>query len=948
MRTGHLKKFFAVLLFAACATCSTSQLVGDKGPGSGDSSDEDFPFVDLSVRISASDSADVTLSLGPSSGSASAVATEVEAMLGCKLGPSNIDDEIIYFHSASCRLSAAKSGMLHVKTLSLLRLTQASKNFGAQSLSLRVTLPESEASEILPPAPQPKFATGKLPEKVRKELAATSAYVWTDLGAVPPEIRIQYGYRQAAALRAAVVLIGFLLLPLIVVSWLGRRALSAPSERAPTVWFSYMRYLGWTLNLSLVGWLGIVESLRCDDLLKFVFSTQRPGYAWLPLAALELLKWCTPVAFWIACLVLSKPVQEKLRRVSWTQRELALQALYSFCAAFVPLAMWIGALLSVTSGAYRTALLLFVGALFVKLLAAGKLAKLLGMQPQALTSGDLRDVAFAVAGRLGVKLQQIYLIPSGKGRMANAFARTGNTIAFTDYLLSQMTKREVNFVIAHELTHLQKKHANKLASILAGVAVGLGFAVASLGSFLQFPTFFIYSFTVLASTVITYTFTRRFEYEADAGAVAATGDPQAAICALFKLAELNLHPLQWSRWSEKWVTHPSMMRRVKAIATRAQIPEVSIPDIAARGVEPALHYAIPDGSQISGKVLSTVNRTRSLRSAVFVLLGVALFPPAIGAFAVRVWPVLAPHWLLVYSLSFVAALALHLLTSNSMPAWMLRPLLERMRNKLETGGAVQIEAWGGISVGLSPADRPRVYEGLTHWDLGFLFLRSDRICYVGEETGFALRFDQVTDLRLGPGSPAWIRNRRIYIAWKDEERHANGVFSIAAASAETATRLTARTTDLFQQLNRWRAARAASRPLPEALAKLGAPQFREVTSHAPGDSLKGKKFTNEMILTALFAAVVATLFGLPFHLLLYVNSLGLGERARFTGPGAGWFVVAAALAVRLFQIAPILFDKEGPAIASATNSVGVPQATRTVNPAVPQSSYSGAAILEKK
>src|SRR5256885_8192889 len=106
MRTGHLKKFFAVLLFAACATCSTSQLVGDKGPGSGDSSDEDFPFVDLSVRISASDSADVTLSLGPSSGSASAVATEVEAMLGCKLGPSNIDDEIIYFHSASCRLSA--------------------------------------------------------------------------------------------------------------------------------------------------------------------------------------------------------------------------------------------------------------------------------------------------------------------------------------------------------------------------------------------------------------------------------------------------------------------------------------------------------------------------------------------------------------------------------------------------------------------------------------------------------------------------------------------------------------------------------------------------------------------------------------------------------------------------------------------------------------------------
>jgi len=948
MRTGHLRKFFALLLLAAGATCSASQLVGDKGPGRGDSSDEDFVFVDLSIRIFASDSAAVTLSLSPSNGSPNAVAAVVEAMLGCKLGPSSTDEDVVYFHSTSCQLSAAKSGMLHTKTLSLVGLTQATRNLGAQSLALRIMLPDSEASEILPPAPQPKFPTGKLPEKVRKELAATSAYVWTDFGAVPPEIRIQYGYQQATVFRAGVVLVGFLLLPLIIVSWLGRRALSAPPDRAATVWFSYMRYLGWTLNLSLVGWLAIVESLHCADLLQFGFSTQRPGYAWLPLAALEVLKWCTPVVFWVACLVLSKPVQEKLRRVSWTQRELALQALYSFCAALVPLAMWIGALLSVTSGAYRTAVLLFVGALFVKLLAAGKLAKLLGMQPQALTSGDLRDVAFAIAGRLGVKLQQIYLIPSGKGRMANAFARTGNTIAFTDYLLSQMTKREVNFVIAHELTHLQKKHPNKLASILAGVAVGLGFAVASFGSFLGLSTFFTYAIIVLASTVSTYTFTRRFEYEADAGAVAATGDPQAAICALFKLAELNLHPLQWSRWSEKWVTHPSMMRRVKAIATRAQIPEASMQVLTTSGVEPALHYAIPDASQISDKVLSTTNRTRSLRSAVFVLLGVALLPPAFGAFAVRVSPVLAAHWLLVYFLSIVAALALHLLTSNSMPAWMLRPLLQRMRSKLETGGAVQTEAWGGIPVGLSPSDRPRVYEGLAHWDLGFLFLRSDRVCYVGEETGFALRYDQVTDLRLGPGNPEWLRNRRIYIAWKDEERQASGVFSIAAASAETAARLTARTTDLFQQLDRWRAARAASRPLPEALAKLEAPQFREVTSHAPGDSLKGKKFTNEMILTALFAAVVATLFGLPFHLMLYTNGLRLGTHARLTGPGAGWFVVAAALVVRLFQIAPLLFHKEGAAITAAGTFVAVPQTTRIANPAAPQSNYSQVAVLEKK
>jgi hypothetical protein len=480
----------------------------------------------------------------------------------------------------------------------------------------------------------------------------------------------------------------------------------------------------------------------------------------------------------------------------------------------------------------------------------------------------------------------------------------------SDASARQMTKREVNFVVAHELTHLQKRHPNKLASIGVGVAVGVGMVIGTFRAFLEISPFFTYGVIISVSTLVTYTFTRRFEYEADAGAVAATGDPQAAICALFKLAQLNLHPLQWSAWSEKWLTHPSMMRRAKAIVARAQIPEVSIPEMAARGVEPALHYALPDGSQIKTKVLSTAHKARSLRSLVFLLLGVALFPPAIAAFAAQRFPALLPHRYLIYGAGIAVALALHLFVSNFMSMWGLRPLVERMKSKLESKGAVQAEAWGGIPVGLSPADRPRTYEGLTHWDLGFLFLRSDRICYVGEEAAFSLRHDQVTDLRLGPGNPAWIRGQRICIAWKDEERQATGVFSIAAASPEPATKLCALTVDLFQQLNRWRNARSASRPLPEPLAKLESPQLREVTSQVPGASLKGQKLFNEFFLTGLFAIMVALLFGLPFHLVSYLTRIALPGQNAFLGAGAGWYVVAAALAIRLFQIAPLFAYKD--------------------------------------
>ncbi len=949
MRARQLQKWFALVLLVAAATAFPPWVYAQDSDDGADSDESKKPFVNLGVSINPDDTARVTLSAFLPAGSAKDLLPEVETLLGCKLQQEKTYETQVFVSYGSCKLSTAQSGLLRTKTISLRRLTEAVKSRGAEYFSLQIYLPETEASETLPPAPPPTFSMERIPRSVRKQLKLTAVYAWTDLNAVPSVIRIQYGYRQGTVARTAGTLIGFLLLPLILVSWLGRRALDAPADRAPTVWFSYMRWLSWILNFSLIGWYATVETLHCEDLLKFVLSPQRTNYKWLPVAIYLALLWCTPVITWMICLVLSRKVQAKLRGVSWTQRELALQALYSFCGSFIPLAMWIGTLISLTSGAYRAAIFLFVGALVVKLFAKGKLAKLLGMQPHALTSGDLRDVAFAIAQKLRVPLQQIYLIPSGKGRMANAFARTGNTIAFTDHLLHHMTKREVNFVVAHELTHLQKKHPNKLAGIATGIAVGFGMFLGTFRSFLEIPPYMTYGAIIIVCTLATYAFTRRFEYEADAGAVAATNDPHAAISALFKLAQLNMHPLQWSGWSEKWITHPSMMRRAKAIAQRAQIPEVSIPEIAARGVEPQLHYVVPNDSQLKAKVLSTAHKAKNLRWAVFLLLGVALFPPAISAFLVQTFSAVAPYRYLVHAGGFAVAIALYFYVMNFMSAWRLRPLVGRMKNKLEADGA-QADAWGGIPVGLAPADRPRVYEGMTHWDLGFLFVRSDRICYLGEEAAFALRSDQVTDLRLGPGNPSWIRGQRIYIAWKDEERRASGVFSIAAAYPESAKKLSSRTADLFQQLSRWRSAKAASRPLPETLAKLESPQLREVTSQAPGALLKGDKLFKELFLTAIFAAMVAALFGLPFHLIAFLNRFAVPGQGPLPGAGAGWFVVAAALAIRLFQIAPLFFFKDPPAITAPV--IGTSPVSRTTPlPGAQLSAQPGvkaAALVEKK
>ena len=174
------------------------------------------------------------------------------------------------------------------------------------------------------------------------------------------------------------------------------------------------------------------------------------------------------------------------------------------------------------------------------------------MQPHALTTGPLRDRVFSMADQLGVKLQQVYLIPSGKGQMANAFASSGNNISFTDFLLQRMSQREVDYVRAHELTHLKLQHPSKLAMARVGGHLLGGVLLTAVALVLPSANFTVirYLLMLAAMTTFPYFISRRFEYAADAGAVAATSDPRSAISALFKLSQLNMLPLHWNKWTK--------------------------------------------------------------------------------------------------------------------------------------------------------------------------------------------------------------------------------------------------------------------------------------------------------------------------------------------------------------------------------------------------------------
>ena len=209
-----------------------------------------------------------------------------------------------------------------------------------------------------------------------------------------------------------------------------------------------------------------------------------------------------------------------------------------------------------------------------------------------LPQGTLRERLFALAQRTDFPTRSIELMDGSKrSRHSNAFF-TGfgrfRKIVLFDTLVAQLTEPELESVLAHEIGHYKKRHVVKLLGVsIAGVVAGFaaiawlarqqwfyrafgfehqaGFAAANVG-----PALLL--FGLLAGTIIFWlspfinSWSRRFEYEADAFARATVGEAQSMVHALRKLSEKNLsnltpHPL----YSGFYYSHPTLLERERAL-----------------------------------------------------------------------------------------------------------------------------------------------------------------------------------------------------------------------------------------------------------------------------------------------------------------------------------------------------------------------------------------------
>lgn len=680
-------------------------------------------------------------------------------------------------------------------------------------------------------------------------------------------ILLSFDYGPENPARPAVILGFLLLVPIAITFWFRRRAFAVTDDSKPTVVFAYRRFITSALWGGALVWWIAVDVLHVDVLVQSLLPQRytNGALAWfLP----WFLLWMPPAIVYFICLAFS-PVH-LLRGTTRTQAEALNQSFWSVVRLVVPTALVIAAILELDS-APRLAVALFMAWIVTSRWTARKVADSHGMNLHALTSGDLRDRAFAIAKKAGAKLNQVYVIPTERTRLANAFAHAAKNIYLTDYLLKNLNRREVDAIIGHEVTHVQKNHVRTRMLLWIAISLVVGFAV---GWPQQWLPANIPAGPVLYGLFLLVLFfvSRRNEFAADEGAFGLTGDAAALITGLARVSRLNTMPIEWGKFDEKIITHPSTLRRMKHLAQIGGMSEASVPELLNQSMLPPTDaYPVPPTVQPLGKIFSTRFKSDLSWVLAWSLITAGAVVPATFAFVVWQTHLSGRLLFIILTLGFVFTCAACLGLLAFLPFRGTAKIQKCMRGKLEKEGA-PVEVRNGLFVSLAPDPTPRVYEGNWSWDVGFLTVSDECLYYWGEETRFSIPREQVISVELGPGPVNWFKTPSIYISWQDSAGIAH-VFNLRALQSVSMFQMAAQTRRLAVALEDWhrRVSQAAGSVLATKTKNLslaetfGFPAFGEVTSTSPRIIVRKNYLTQFFFLDGLVAAGVAILFGLfPF------------------------------------------------------------------------------------
>jgi Zn-dependent protease with chaperone function len=728
-------------------------------------------------------------------------------------------------------------------------------------------------------------------------------------------LHLAYGFRRSDLIRQSAISLGFLLLPLIITLWMRRAALKDAAEDPTAAWFSYFKTLQWCVNGTMLLWMVARTSVRqgLENLIAFRLG----DVAWQAALAKAAVTMIPPWFVYLLCLAFSYEVFVQVRGNRWKRHEFLLNQVCTLGAQFFPL-MFVFSGFDFLWVAPKIAILLFGAAYFSRVLCLRGAAAISGSAPEALTTGELRDRIFQLAAKAGVKIKQVFVLSAGKSQVANAFAAKSSIVIFTDYLLKRMSKREVDAITGHELTHLRLGHPRKLGfTLLAAVLAPTLFrACWSMAS-----TFLIGSLSAIAGPdksdvvhqlkfadwleqlpqldlvlvaigfAIFYLRARLFERAADAGSVQLVGDPEAMISGLLKISRLNLMPIQWGKITGSILTHPSTLKRVEHIAQIGNVPPERLQQILAEHeleqkawraasredfvAVPGEHYAVPE---TASQVLSTMGAARRATSNLWILIAAHVLPPALIVLLVNKahlagWPAVS-----AYFVGCIACVGTYSIFTAMLGLRGRKQIRKAFLRKFESEG-IAVRGGNAVLTGFSPSATPRFFVAGYNWDTGFLVLLRDRMIFLGDRIRFALKFDQMGVIRLGPAGPGWWTRHRVYLDWRDPGTGREGTFNLLPHEPVSIGKFNDEAKDLLQRLQDLRANPNSFPEAPASMLTLAPPVLGEVTSHSPKEILSGAKMNAMTVLILGVGYGVTTLLSIsPWYVFCVIGLIRIYER----------------------------------------------------------------------
>jgi hypothetical protein len=719
-------------------------------------------------------------------------------------------------------------------------------------------------------------------------------------------VQIAFGYHPMDLLRLlppGVVLLAMVLAILTLRTWALRHSRTADPV---AVWFTYWCWQGWLVRLAWCAWLIVI---LLPDVGKFIYFLADWQGSMSPYVA-GLVCFVVPLVLVLfLCARLGYRVFALVPELGWNQGRVRREVLGGhggretgllFGAVMISVLTAIG-----PEGTFPTTVFewsVFGGAIVLVTMLGHSRTGIDTRTP--FPKDEVRARLNDLAEDAQVTVKEAYLLPRERWRLVNVFGEAGPVVHLSREVFPFLKGREVDALLAQELAFIWCRRWAWTFWLLQGLVVLFAAAGLVLAYLLHvplqrvWPVFIVPVFFVVP---LVRRPVRRFGRELDLETVRLTRDAEALITALAKLERLNLLPLSESGWDPARAAG-RLQDRLEAIADRAGIPPDRLAEILAgpgSGSEAYPHLVEPAGSEKSledTRVFSAAWKKSFTNRQGWKLVGTGLLVPALTVYLVRGLPLPAPARGALY----LAALPVTLLLLRWLMIWTGRRGSRQLRRlllaRLEQQGWKPLE-WDGQLVGLTPEPWPRIYEGYYAWDLGFLALVGDFLCYLGDRTHFALHRRQVHHLRLGPGPPGWKRNRRVYVTWQDEEHGTSGTFLLNSEDpgARAVDRLAAR-------LAAWRQQPPVGGPLPEPFADLTSPSWGSVTGLSPRMPLASGNLLVSLVAVAVMAAVVSACLGLPFNP---------------HEEGSAWIVVLLLLSLEVLALLPRLLYRDAKPPAGA-------------------------------